>query len=187
MPFVGQPSSTYIILSTSHLPSPTTISPPTRAPTSTKPKYSATADHTVRNSRPAPRSPGGTAAPRAPPTPSACCSRPRARFGAGSRRRLGSRVGGGWGGHCGDGKGVSQVLGVVRCRWVRVGMGNEGGNLPLEEIQIRVKAPANALEEENADDDVDKVSLHADMVFAHHGQDLVQDIPNLDVAERKRA
>lgn len=85
------------------------------------------------------------------------------------------------------GEGLVKSWEVVRCRWVRVGMGNEGVNLPLEEIQIRVKAPANALEEEDADDDIDKVSLHADMVFAHHGQDLVQDIPDLDVAERKRA
>lgn len=57
------------------------------------------------------------------------------------------------------------------------------GSLPLEEIEIGVEAPADALEEEDADDDVDEVALHAHVVAPDHAEDLVEDVADLDAAE----
>lgn len=57
----------------------------------------------------------------------------------------------------------------------------------LEQVQIRIQTPADALEQQDADDHVDEVALHADMVAAHHAQHLVQHIADLDVAEGEGA
>lgn len=55
----------------------------------------------------------------------------------------------------------------------------------LEQIQVRVQTPADAFQEQDADDDVDEIAFHADVVGADHGEHFVQHVPDFDVAERE--
>lgn len=55
-------------------------------------------------------------------------------------------------------------------------------SLPLEQIEVRIETSPNPLEEENADDHVDEVTLHAHVMASDHAQDFVQDVADLDVA-----
>jgi len=55
-----------------------------------------------------------------------------------------------------------------------------------QQIDVRVELASNALEEQDRDDDIDKIPLHAHVVQAHHAQHLAEDIADLHVPQRQR-
>ncbi|GJD01122.1 prolipoprotein diacylglyceryl transferase [Colletotrichum higginsianum] len=63
----------------------------------------------------------------------------------------------------------------------------QDGQGAAEQVHVRVQAASDALEQEDADDDVDEVALEADVVAADHAEHLLQDVADADVAEGEGA
>lgn len=62
-----------------------------------------------------------------------------------------------------------------------------GSHEPLKQIQTRIQSPPNPFKQQDANNDVHEIAFHPHMVRPHHGQDLVQHVPDLDVAEGEGA
>jgi hypothetical protein len=58
---------------------------------------------------------------------------------------------------------------------------------PREQIQFGIKTAAYAFEEKDTEDHIDEIAFEADVVAAHHTQDFVQDIADLDISEGESA
>ena len=68
---------------------------------------------------------------------------------------------------------------------VRTAQLPQDGQRGLEQVEPRVQTAPDAFEQEDGDDDVDEVALHADVVCAHHAEHLGEHVADADVAERE--